>query len=282
MLAELSDRQWLWGAAGLYAAGVLLGTISLLRGGRTSGAAIYGAILAGYVLQFIGLGLRGHATGGCPLGNRFEIFQFTAWSAITLYLVVGVTFRSSIFGVFTACLGASLTLASLSIPSWDAIRRTHIFGGNPWIELHAALAMFSYGVFGLLALASAMFLLRHFSLKSKHLGGWFSFLPSIMDLDHIEVRLLGAGVAILTVSLAFGWVYWSRDTSTVGHLKLAATVAVWIAYAAALGLRIGGRLLARRFAWTCLALFAAALLSLAAVEGSRHPAAAQASERIPQ
>jgi ABC-type uncharacterized transport system permease subunit len=32
------------------------------------------------------------------------------------------------------------------------VRRTHIFGGNPWIELHAALAIFSYGVFGLLAL----------------------------------------------------------------------------------------------------------------------------------
>ena len=46
-----------------------------------------------------------------------------------------------------------------------------------------------------------MFLLRHFSLKSKHLGGMFSFLPSIMDLDHIGVRLLIAGVAILTLSL---------------------------------------------------------------------------------
>jgi HemX protein len=282
MLADLSDRQWLWGAAGLYAAGVLLGTVSLLRGGRSSGGTIYGAILAGYLLQFMGLGLRGHATGGCPLGNRFEILQFTAWSAITLYLVVGVTFRSSVFGVFTSCLGAVLTLVSLSIPAWDAIRRTHIFGGNPWIELHAALAMFSYGVFGLLALASAMFLLRHFSLKSKHLGGLFSFLPSIMDLDHIEVRLLGAGVVILTAALAFGSVYWSRDTATVGHLKLAATVAVWLAYAAAFALRIAGRLLARRFAWTCLALFAAALLSLEAVEGSRHPGAAQASERTSQ
>lgn len=282
MLADLSDRQWLWGAAGLYVAGVLLGTVSLLRGGRPSGAAIYGAILAGYVLQFIGLGLRGHSTGGCPLGNRFEIFQFTAWSAITLYLVVGVTFRSSVFGAFTSCLGAALTLLSLSIPPWDAIRRTHIFGGNPWIELHAALAMFSYGVFGLLALASGLFLLRHYSLKSKNLGGLFFFLPSIMDLDHIEVRLLGAGVAILTAALAFGWVYWSRDTATVGYLKLAATVAVWVAYAAAFGLRIDGRLLAKRFAWTCLALFVAALLSLKAVEGSRHPGAAQASERVSQ
>jgi HemX protein len=279
MLADLSDRQWLWGAAGFYAAGLLLGTVSLLRGGRPSNALIYTMIVAGYLLQFFGLGIRGHATGGCPLGNRFEIVQFTAWSAITLYLVVGVTFRSSILGYFTCGLGAALTVLSLSVPAWDAVRRTHIFGGNPWIELHAALAIFSYGVFGLLALTSALFLLRHYSLKSKHVGGWYSFLPSILDLDHIEVRLLGTGVALLTLALVFGAVYWSRDTATVGHAKLAATVAVWVVGTAALALRIAGRLLARRFAWTCLALFAAALLSLQAVDGSRHPEAVQASAR---
>ena len=278
MLAELSDRQWLWCAAALYTVGLLRGTVSVLRGGHLSPAFMYVTILAGYILQFIGLGIRGHAAGGCPLGNQFEIFQFTAWSAITLYLVVGVTFRSSIMGYFTSCLGSALTIVSLSIPEWDAVRRTHIFGGNPWIELHAALAIFSYGVFGLLALASGLFLLRHYSLKSKGLGGWFSFLPSIRDLDHIEVRLLGAGLGLLTLALGFGAVYWSRDTATVDHAKLAATVAVWAVSAGAFGLRVVGRLLARRFAWTCLALFAAALLSLEAVDVSRHPGARQTSE----
>jgi ABC-type uncharacterized transport system permease subunit len=279
MLPDLSDRQWLWCAAGWYAVGLLLGTISLVRGQRTSGVLIYCAIFIGYVLQFIGLGVRGRATGGCPLGNPFEIFQFTAWSAITLYLVVGVTFRSSVLGFFTSCLGAALTAVSLSIPAWDAVRRTHIFGGNPWIELHAALAIFSYGVFGLLALTSGLFLLRHFSLKSKRLGGWFSFLPSILDLDHIEMRLLAAGFGLLTLALAFGSVYWTRDMASVDHAKLAATVAVWAGAAAALLLRSIGRLLARRFAWTCLALFAAALLSLAAVDESRHPVVPPPAER---
>jgi len=278
MLADLSDRQWLWCAAGFYCAGLLLGTVSLIRGQRTSGLLISLAILAGYALQNIGLGIRGHATGGCPLGNRFEIFQFTAWSAITLYLVVGVTFRSSLLGYFTAGLGAALTIASLALPSLDATRRAHIFGNNPWLELHAALALFSYGIFALLALTSALFLFRHYSLKSKRLDGWFSFLPSILDLDQIAVRLLGTGVGVLGVSLAVGAVYWMRDTASVNSAKLLITVAVGVAYAAALGFRLGGRLLAKRFAWTCLALFAAALLSLGPVNASRHPPIAAARE----
>jgi ABC-type uncharacterized transport system permease subunit len=271
MLAGITDRSWLWIAAGFYLAGLLLGTISLLKGERQSRTVINLVIVLGYACQLVGLYIRGRTVGGCPLGNTFEIFQFTAWSAITLYLVVGVTFRSSLLGYFTSCLTAVLTLVSLSIPAWDVTRRTKIFGGNPWIELHAALALFSYGVFALLALTALMLILRHYSLKTKHIGGRFSFLPSIFDLDHISVRLLVTGVVLMTASLGGGAVYWLRDPSSVNVGKLLATLAVWIAYGVVLTLRLRGHLLARRFAWTCLALFCAALISLGPVDASRHP-----------
>jgi ABC-type uncharacterized transport system permease subunit len=272
MLAAFSDRTWLWAAAGLYLAGVAVGTITLLRKSGPSGGATYALIAIGYLIQLTGLGIRGRAFGGCPLGNQFEIYQFTAWSAITLYLVVGVTFRKSLLGYFTSSLAAALTLVSLAIPGWDAPQRERIFGNNPWIELHAALAVFSYGVFALLALTSIMSLLRNHSLKSKRLGGWFSFLPSIRDLDQIGVRLLGAGVTILAISLCVGASYWLRDVSSVNSAKLIATVTIWLAYAATFGLRLGGRLLANRFAWVCLFLFAAALLSLEPVDRNRQHA----------
>jgi HemX protein len=272
MLAGINDRTWLWAAAGFYLVGLLLGTFSLLRGGKPSGAVMYALVVAGYVLQLIGLSLRGRAVGGCPLGNNLEIYQFVAWSAITLYLVIGVTFRTSLLGYFTSCLAAALTLVSLAIPSWDPTQRQHIFGGNPWIELHAALAVFSYGVFGLLALTSFMFLARNHSLKSKNLVGWVSFLPSIIDLDHMGVRLLGTGVTILATSLAVASSFWLRDMASANLLKIICTVAVWAAYASTFGLRLSGRLLARRFAWTCLVLFPLALLSLEVVNATRQPA----------
>lgn len=273
MVADLTDRQWLWCAAGFYFAGFLLGTFSLLRRRGPSGGAMYVLIVVGYLLQLVGLSHRGRAVGECPLGNTFEVLQFVAWSAISLYLAIGVTFRSSILGYFTASLAAALTLASLAWPAWDSRQRTSIFGGNPWIEFHAALAVFSYGVFALLALTSLLFLFRHHSLKSKRPGGWFSFLPSLFDLDHIGVRLLAFGVVLLGASLAVGSVYWRRDPAAVTTAKLL-TAGVWVAYAVALGLRLGGKLLAQRFAWTCVALFAGALISLGPVDSSRHPASA--------
>jgi ABC-type uncharacterized transport system permease subunit len=126
-------------------------------------------------------------------------------------------------------------------------------------------------VFALLALTSAMFLFRNYSLKAKHPGGWFQFLPSILDLDQMSLRLLTAGVTIMTIALGVGWVYWRRQGAVVDHLKLLAVVGVWGVSALTLGLRRGGRLIGKRFAWIGVGLFAAALLSLLAVNRSRHP-----------
>jgi len=277
MLSVLTDRQWMWGAGAFYLAGLLVGTWSLKRGTRPSGILVYGLLVVGYILQNCGLGVRGHAVGGCPLGNQFEILQFTAWSAISLYLVVGVAFRSSLLGYLTAGLGAALTLLSLAVPAWDATRRSHIFGGNPWIEFHAALALFSYGVFGLLALTSLLLVFRLYSLQSRDLTGWFARLPSVLELDQIGVRLLGAGVALLAASLAVGSVYWLRDTASVTWPKLLITIGVWVAYAITLGLRLGGLVVGRRLAWACVVLFLAAMLSLWPVNASRHPQTAPAA-----
>ena len=196
--------------------------------------------------------------------------------------MVGPTFRLSLLGYFTSCLSTVLTLVSLAMPAWDASRHVAAFGGHAWVEFHAALALFSYGVFALLALTSGMYLLQTYSLKHKHLHGLFSFLPSIFELDLISVRLLVAGVVLMTWSLGIGAIHWVEDLSSVDTPKLV-TAGVWLAYLVALILRLRGRLVSQRLAWACVALFALALLSLGPVNASRHPVApaAPASARKP-
>jgi ABC-type uncharacterized transport system permease subunit len=260
----------MWLAAGCYLTGLVLGTLALLRDRRHSRLAMYAIIAAGFVLQTFGLYLRGLAVKGCPIGNMFEIFQFTAWSAISLYLVVGATFRLSLLGYFTTCLTAVLTLISLATPGWDAAHRISAFGNTAWVELHAALALFSYGVFALLALASCMYLLQTHSLKHQRLNGLFSFLPSILELDHISVRLLVVGVVLMSWSLGIGLFHWLQDLSSVDTPKLL-TAGLWLAYCLVLILRLGSRLVSQRLAWACVALFAGALLSLGPINASRHP-----------
>jgi hypothetical protein len=84
------------------------------------------------------------------------------------------------------------------------------------------------------------------------------------------VRLLVAGVVLMTWSLGIGSIHWLQDLSSVDTPKLL-TAGVWLAYLLALILRLGRKLDSQRLAWACLALFAAALLSLGPVNASRHP-----------
>ncbi|HET7534873.1 MAG TPA: cytochrome c biogenesis protein CcsA [Candidatus Didemnitutus sp.] len=272
MNSVLTDRGLLWLGALLYLVGFVAGCVALTRRQQTPGTRlVLNALLAGgFLFQMVGLYVRGAAVGGCPLGNKFEIVQFVAWSAMVLYFVVGPAFRVSLLGLFTAGYAASLAVLSLLVPPWDAVRGAKIFGNNPWIELHAALAVFSYGVFGILALTSLMHLLQNWSLKHKRVSNLFWFLPSMVQLNQINFRLLLAGVCLLTFSLGVGAMWWVRDTASVDAPKLAVTVAVWFAFLVALVLRGSRRLVSTRFAWTCIALFALALLSLGPVNSSRH------------
>ena len=266
------DRVLIWLAAVLYLAGFGAGIIALVRARQSTGTRLTLNLLlaGGLLLQTIGLHIRGMAVGGCPLGNKFEIIQFVAWSGIVLYFVVGPAFRVSLLGLFTAGYAACLALLSLVIPAWDATRGEHLFGKNPWIELHAALAVFSYGAFGLLALTSIMHLLQNWSLKQKQFNNLFWFLPSVVQLDQINFRLLLAGEALLSFSLGVGALWWVRDIASVNTPKLAATITVWLLYGIALALRWRHRLVSVRFAWVSLVMFGVALFALGTLNTS-HP-----------
>ncbi len=266
------DRALLWLGALLYLAGFLVGLLALLRrsGARGPRAWLNSLLVAGWISQMTGLYVRGLAAGGCPLGNTFELVQFVAWSAMVVYFFVGTAFRISLLGLFTAGYAAALALVSLLIPQWDAIRGQKIFGTNPWIELHAALAVFSYGVFGLLALTSLMQILQNWSLKHKRLNGLFWFLPSVVQLDQINTRMLSLGVLLLSFSLVVGGIWFRQDTASVDLPKLIVTVAVWAVYLTVLVFRWRTWLVSVRFAWVCLVMFILALLSLGPVNSSRN------------
>ncbi len=271
----LTDRSIIWLGALFYLAGFIVGCLRLPRRQQPAGGRTMLVILLAFGLssQTAGLYLRGMATGGCPLGNQFEIIQFVAWSAMVLYFIVGPAFRVSLLGLFTSGYAASLATISLLIPQWDAVRNARIFP-NAWIEFHAALAVFSYGVFGLLALTSVMHLLQNWALKQKRLDGLFWFLPSLVQLNQINYRMLLAGVGLLSISLCIGAAWWVRDTGSVHWPKMLVTLAVWFVFSAALFLRWRGKLFGTRLSWTCVVLFMLAMMSLGPVTAnpSKHPA----------
>lgn len=268
-------REWLWAAAGLYALSFLIALVSLVRNRRYNRTVLMSGLGLGLLLQTGGLYLRGLETGGCPVGNPFELIQFVSWSAMVLYFLVGPAFRMSLLGFFSSGLAAVAGLGSLFFPGLDETTSSRFFGGNPWIEAHAALAVFSYGIFGVLALTSIMHLFQNYGLKEKRAKGVFAFLPSILELDQMNVRLLVVGLTVLTLSLIPGVGSWMEEPDRVTSLKLASTLLVWGAYWVLFLSRQFRQLPSVRFSLCALILFGFTMLSLVPVDRSRLPASEQ-------
>lgn len=264
------SRLWIGLGALLYVAAFLYGLLVLLRGVRYPRVILLSIVAGGFLLQSLGVYMRGIHSMSCPLGNTFEVLQFISWSLVLLYLVIGPAFRMSLLGLFSSGMAAIISATALLVPAWDGPVSERPFGDNPWIETHASLAIFSYGIFAMLALTALMYLLQNISLKQKWQEAQFRFLPSIWELDQMNRRLLLSALVVLSISLLVGAKVW--HSGDVPSIKLVTTILVWFAYLMVLGLRLGQRMGGRMFAWMCLSLFAAAMLSLWAVNAARASA----------
>jgi len=280
-MESLPFRELFWVAALGYTGAFGFALHALLRHRRYSRTSMLVLMGASWGVQTYGMSLRGGEIGGCPLGNVFELLQFVAWSLVVLYFLVGPAFRMSLLGFFSAGLAALLSLAALLVPAWDAAYGNSFFGSEPVVEAHASLAVFSYGVFAILALIGLMFQVQHWGLKHRRNAGLFPLLPSIVQLDEIGFRLLGVGLGILTLSLGFGVALYSSGHDVISGTKFVATWAVWLGYAILFVLRWRRVVIGTGFARSAMVLFLVALLSLWAVDAGRHDASGEAGSNYP-
>lgn len=185
----------------------------------------------GALLQTLFLHWRGSAIRGCPMTNPFELLTFISWSIVGLYFIIGPAYRLSLLGVFTAPLALLFQSAALLRPEAlvpAVTRSNHSF----WGELHAALALVSYGAFALASAAGVMFLLQDRQLKKHQLSRTLRQLPPIHYLTRAIRGLLLTGTVLLTVAilsayrmetlppadkLTIVWIVWALYTSLIAY-----------------------------------------------------------------
>ena len=223
-------------------------------------------IILGFLFQTRGLYLRGLEISGCPLGNNLERVQFITWSLILTFLILRILWKLNLLGSLCSGMAAIFGIISLMNDGWDNAywveqSYTRLFS-DPWIELHASIAIFSYGIFALLAIVSVMYLIQRKALLSRKTGLWGSFLPPIHDLDHSAFRLLLIGTLFLTLSIIVGGMHWLRHPEFVTSLKLFLTLLLWAGYSTLFFLRYKNRLFGSKFSQVAIALFLIAMVSM--------------------
>lgn len=111
-----------------------------------------------------------------------------------------------------------------------------------WFAAHVTLAFAGYGGAALAFAAGLLYLIQFRSLKDKHLGPAFRFIPPLATLDRVAVIALGAGFANLTVALVVGWA-WTvhfQGTFRAEDPKVLWAVFTWLVMGVTIGVALTG------------------------------------------
>jgi len=263
-------RELLWLAGGLYGLAFAIGLLKTFKINWTPfRESPLAAISLGFIFHTRALYLRGLDVHGCPLGNTLERIQFILWSLILAFLILRLLWRLDLLGSFCAglsfCAGwISLLFPQLDSNYWLSENYEKLFS-NPWIELHASIAIFSYGLFSLLTIVCAMYLVQRKALLARKFNKLSSYLPPIQELEVAAMRLLTVGVLFLTISIIVGGMHWTRHPELVSQAKLSVTLILWIGYLFVFILHKSGKLYGSKFSKTSITLYFVTIGSLALV-----------------
>ncbi len=238
-----------------FAAAFIHAALHLRRG--TWQAALPGFLLmvAAFACQCAFLHWRGRTLGKCPITTPSELLIFVGWSMVIFYFISGTSYRHSLMGAFTAPIALSFTLAGLS--SYQPATNRSL-EHNFWNELHAALALMSYGAMALAFVAAIMFLLMDRLLKQHTQMSLVWKLPPVQHLSQSIRRLLIAATALLGAGIFCGY----KMTTPPAPAKLLIIWAILTTYLCILLYEYWRGMSARRAAWAALIAFFLPVISL--------------------
>ena len=184
------------------------------------------------------IGMQTMATGHLPVvGTSGAISGFVVLLALA-YLYTEMMTNERSMGVFIVPAMAVLQ----AIPTLtNAVATRPPVLDSQWLAVHVLSLLFAYASFALACVIGVTYVLLFKELKAKHLGFFYSRLPSLRVLDVMNGRAVTVGWLFLTVGLAVGaiWLMQVQPGSvdprvramTVFDPKIFIVLLIWIVYA---------------------------------------------------
>jgi ABC-type uncharacterized transport system permease subunit len=137
---------------------------------------------------------------------------------------------------------------------WQRVPGQPLIAGNAegaWVSVHIAIAVTTYALVTIAAIAALAAFLQERALKRKRPNDLTRLLPSIADCDRLLVGLLQVGESVLALGLVTGMAVQYRETGQIMVLnhKTILTIAAFVVIGGLLichyGSGVRGRLAAR-------------------------------------
>jgi ABC-type uncharacterized transport system permease subunit len=226
----------------LYFAAVLAYGYDFFRREGGSARLARGMVMATLLAHGVFLVALSWVEGHVPLATTQQWMSAVALAIVLVY--VSVEGRSGVreTGVFMLVLPFALQLLSSAFLDIGSALPPVL--ESPLFAVHTMAAVVGYAAFGMSATYSGLYLLLHRVLKTARFGLVFDRLPPLPTLARLSLRAAEAGVAALTLTIAFGTIWAINEVPGFARdPKFLLTVAVWVAY-------LGALLLHHRLQWS--------------------------------
>ncbi len=175
-----------------------------------------GNVLLGVMLAYttVMLILRWVISGHLPMSNGYETMQFMAWA--TLILTLALRKRFAPLSQFGPLLSAFALLVAMITDKNPQVTQLMPVLQSPLLSVHVMVIMFSYALFGIMALTSIQGLLMHHrgnTDREESLAAMSQFLL------YPAVALIAIGIFIGAIWANVSWGrYWGWDSKEVWAL----------------------------------------------------------------
>jgi ABC-type uncharacterized transport system permease subunit len=161
--------------------------------------------------------------------------------AVSLWLTIAVT--TLLFAGLSLATRQGWRLTPILVPYlvglgvvaliWQRAPERPVAGTVPmaWFETHIVLALATYGLLTLAAVAGVAVFLQERALKAKHPTALTRRLPAVAESERLQVALLAASELVLALGLASGMAaeYFERGRLLVFDHKTTLSIAAFVA-----------------------------------------------------
>ena len=222
-------------------------------------------VFAAFAHTFL-IGMETMRAGHVPFASATTAISTFVWLLALSYLYIELTTGERSMGVFILPLLIALQAIPASGPTIEP--RSPVME-SAWFGIHVSSLLFAYASFALAAVLGITYVLQFKEIKAKHLGFFYTRLPSLHILDDMNLRAVKIGWLFLTTGLITGGI-WASQLQPSGAMsmvdpKIFVAVLCWALYSFELYAQraIGWR--GRRAAWLSAVGFGIVLLNFVPV-----------------
>jgi len=257
----------------LYAAAGVAYAIHFARRNAAVGRAATTLLLFGALVHTFVIGMQTMEVRHVPFSNPSRAVSSFVWLLTLSYLYLELTTDERSMGVFILPVIIGLQLIPVLHPG---IERADPVLDSPWFWVHVSSLLFAYASFALAGVLGVTYMLQFKEIKKKHLGYFYTRLPSLQILDVMNSRAVTVGWMFLTFGVIVGAV-WTAQARTIApddpnlramsidDPKIFVALLTWLVYAFAVFARRTLGWTGRRAAWLSSVGFAFAMVNFLAI-----------------